>query len=154
MDSNEMRELGVVKIAAPCPADWSRMEGTARVRFCKLCKLNVYNIEELTADEARALIRENEGQRLCVRLWLRTDGTVITKDCPRGLQLRRRWKRARAGAGVFAALAIVCGQLFAENIRTLFNMSGGLAADPPPRPPEHIMGKTMKNFGQNNTSQY
>jgi len=36
--------LDHVRIAAPCPADWDRMLGNDRVRFCGQCSLNVYNL--------------------------------------------------------------------------------------------------------------
>ena len=65
------------------------MTGDARARFCADCKLNVYNLSELSTDEARELIREKEGQ-LCVRFFTRADGTVLTRDCPVGISRRRR----------------------------------------------------------------
>ena len=72
-----------LEIATPCPASWDDMEGDERVRFCPECELNVYNIASMTEAEALALIKEREG-RLCVRLYKREDGTVLTRDCPVG----------------------------------------------------------------------
>lgn len=95
--------LGRVRIASPCPASWEAMEGDERVRFCRLCDLNVYNLSEMTRGEAEALVARAEG-RLCARLYRRADGTVLTKDCPTGLRAARRRVR-RAAAAVFAALA-------------------------------------------------
>src|SRR5262249_39510369 len=91
-----------IRIAAPCSADWAKMSGDDRARFCGDCKLNVYNLSDMTRDEAEALIREREG-RLCVRYYQRADGTILLKDCTVGVHRRRR--RRIAAAGVAAAPA-------------------------------------------------
>jgi hypothetical protein len=98
--------LNDLRIASPCPASWHAMRGDDRVRFCDSCSKSVYNLSDLTAAEATALIRESEG-RLCVRLYRRADGTVLTADCPVGLRhaLRRRLLRlATVGVVIFATL--------------------------------------------------
>jgi len=59
-----------------------------RVRHCGECKLNVYNLSEMTQTEAEGLIRKHEG-RLCVRYYQRADGTVLTRNCPVGEVLQR-----------------------------------------------------------------
>ncbi|MBA3993799.1 MAG: hypothetical protein C0469_09755 [Cyanobacteria bacterium DS2.3.42] len=83
-------------IAAPCDVGWDTMEGDERTRFCGQCKLNVYNIAEMSTKEAATLIRGNEG-RLCLRLYKRKDGTIITDNCPVGLRkIRDRMKRCAA----------------------------------------------------------
>lgn len=81
--------LDNLSVAAPCSASWDRMRGDARVRFCGDCKLHVYNLSELTQDEAVELVRQAEG-RLCVRFYRRGDGTVLTQNCPNGLGAIRR----------------------------------------------------------------
>lgn len=73
--------LEEIKIARPCRADWDAMSGDQRARFCGMCHKNVYDISRMSRVEAENLIREKEG-RLCVRLYRRADGTVITSDCP------------------------------------------------------------------------
>jgi hypothetical protein len=93
--------LGRVRIAAPCPANWDAMGGDARVRFCRLCNLSVYNTSEMTAAEVVSLVTKTEG-RVCARLYRRADGTLLTKDCPVGLRALRR-RAARAAGAVFAA---------------------------------------------------
>jgi hypothetical protein len=55
-------QLQNVGIASPCPADWERMVGDNRVRYCSECKLNVYNLSELTRREAEDLIAGHEGR--------------------------------------------------------------------------------------------
>ena len=82
--------LDRVRIAAPCSAPWDDMDGDDRVRFCKQCRLNVYDLAALTRSEAEALIIEKEG-RLCGRIHRRADGTTLTGNCPVGVwALRKR----------------------------------------------------------------
>jgi hypothetical protein len=78
-----------VQVAAPCKADWDRMLGDDRVRFCGQCSLNVYNLSSMTRADAEALITRTE-DRLCVKFYRRFDGSIITKDCPIGLQAIKR----------------------------------------------------------------
>ena len=61
------------------------MIGSEQMRFCGQCSLNVYNLSGMTRGEAESLIARNEG-RLCVRFYRRTDGSIITRDCPVGLR--------------------------------------------------------------------
>lgn len=91
-----------MRVASPCGVSWETMEGEGRVRFCRLCSLNVYDISGMTRAEAEALVLKTEG-RLCARLTRRADGTVLTKDCPVGLRAMRV-RAARAAGAAFAAL--------------------------------------------------
>ncbi len=81
--------LDNLQVASPCKVDWSSMSGDEQVRFCGSCRLNVYNLSGMTRSETEALL--NKEGRLCVRFFRRTDGTVLTRDCPIGLE-RLRWK--------------------------------------------------------------
>ena len=92
-------------IAAPCPASWDDMDGTDRVRHCTLCQQSVYNVAALTRTEATALI-EGAAGRVCVRLFRRADGTVMTRDCPVGV-LRAARRRLAAVVGVWVFLVLV-----------------------------------------------
>lgn len=76
--------LNQLQIASPCRAKWDDMTGDDRVRFCTQCQKNVFNISNMDAAEAEGLILQKEG-RLCVRMYRRIDGTVLTQDCPVGL---------------------------------------------------------------------
>lgn len=105
--------LSRMRVASPCPTSWEAMEGDARVRFCRLCDLHVYNISELTRDEAESLVARTEG-RLCARFYRRADGTVLTKDCPTGLRAARR-RVGRAAGAAFAAVLSLCGVAFGQN---------------------------------------
>ena len=94
--------LDRIRIAAPCPITWEQMVGDERVRFCHHCQLNVYDLSSLNKADAEAVLASTEG-RLCARLYRRSDGTVLTSDCPVGLRVLRR-KIARTAAAVFALL--------------------------------------------------
>ncbi|MBK9144770.1 MAG: hypothetical protein IPM23_19935 [Candidatus Melainabacteria bacterium] len=97
--------LDDIRIAAPCHEDWDMMTGDERTRFCQSCSKNVFNISELSKKDAESLIRSKNGD-LCIRLYKRADGTVITDDCPVGLRkLRDRLKLAASlVAGLLAAI--------------------------------------------------
>jgi len=96
-------QIDVLRIATPCSASWERMAGDERVRHCTLCSLNVYNFAEMTRDEIRDLLVRTEG-RVCARLYRSADGTVLTRDCPRGLsELRRRASRIAAASHLAAS---------------------------------------------------
>lgn len=90
--------LDRISIASPCSADWNRMQGDDRRRFCADCRLHVHDLSRMSADEAMALLQDVGRQRVCVRLYRRADGTVLTRDCPVGLRQRLRRVVARAAA--------------------------------------------------------
>src|SRR5690348_9533907 len=104
--------LDVIQIQNPCPASWEEMAGDARVRFCNHCTRNVYNLSDMTRQEAEALLEHREG-RLCVRYYQRTDGGVITRDCKGGLG--RRMIRAATFAAS-ASLALLVSTLSAAGM--------------------------------------
>jgi hypothetical protein len=105
---NSLTILDNIQIASPCEADWAKMAGDDRTRFCSDCSKHVYNIASMTAEEATNLIVETQGN-LCVRIYRRHDGTVLTADCPVGLRKisgGRRLRRALAVGVVLPALAV------------------------------------------------
>lgn len=95
----ELPLVAEVHIATPCDARWSEMVGDHRVRHCLHCDKDVFNISQLDATEAEALLREKAGGA-CLRLYRRSDGTVLTQDCPSG-QRRRLLGRVTGGLVVF-----------------------------------------------------
>ena len=103
-----------VRIASPCSASWDEMTGDARVRFCGKCAKNVYNLSEMSREEAQALLASTEGG-MCVRLYKRQDGTVLTADCPVGVRKKRvrRVMAATFGAGIVTAGAALTLASFA-----------------------------------------
>ena len=114
-----------MRVASPCGVGWDSMEGDARVRFCRLCSLNVYDISEMTSAEVEALVLKTEG-RLCGRLTRRADGTILTKDCPVGIRALRR-RTTRAAGAAFAALLSLCSLAFGQTkTETLSCERGGV----------------------------
>jgi hypothetical protein len=95
--------LDRIAIASPCKESWDEMVGDERVRFCGRCAKNVYNLSAMTREEAEAVIDQNE-RRVCVRLARRSDGTVVTNDCPVGAR-KKRVRLAVFGAAAAAGLA-------------------------------------------------
>src|SRR5919107_5522361 len=117
-----------VNVAAPCPADWEKMVGDERVRYCDRCSLHVYNLSGMTRREAEALVTNSEG-RLCVRYYRRADGTILTRNCPVGLRAIRRKVSRVAGAALSAVLGFFAG----------LGLNFGFA----PAPLRHTMGQMV-----------
>lgn len=90
------------------------MYGNERRRFCGDCKLNVYNLSDMTRQEAENLLLTSEG-RLCVRFFRRADGTVLTKNCPVGWRAVTQ-RVSRSATAAFSMLASLFGGIFAFNL--------------------------------------
>lgn len=108
--SERLPVLNDLQVASPCPASWADMAGDDRVRFCGQCEKNVYDLTVLTPDEIVDVITATEG-KFCGRLYQRTDGRVLTVDCPVGLarvlrNAKRQGLRATAWAVGLAASAV------------------------------------------------
>src|SRR5688572_25672377 len=107
--ATELRLLDQIQIAKPCPANWDEMKGDDAVRHCSLCRLNVYNFSEMRESEVEKLLANSTG-RVCGRLYRRQDGTIITKDCPRGVRaLRLKAVKQFALAASFVLSLVGCG---------------------------------------------
>jgi hypothetical protein len=117
--------LNNLRIASPCPASWEAMRGDDRVRFCDACEKHVYNISGLTVDAAVALVRESEGP-VCVRLYRRKDGTILTADCPVGLRAAVRRRLVRLAAAAVVMFATLRSGIW------LFAQAGPRVSIPPP----------------------
>jgi hypothetical protein len=96
--------LANVTVASPCSARWGHMVGDERVRLCMQCQKHVYNFSAMTSAEIAQVVREKEG-RLCARFYRRTDGTMLTADCPLGVG--RFWRQVRTRLFASAALLAV-----------------------------------------------
>lgn len=80
--------LDRLRIASPCTVPWDEMRGDDRVRFCGQCEKNVYDLSAMTRAEAEQFLADH-GVSACVRLFRRTDGTILTSDCPVGVKKKR-----------------------------------------------------------------
>lgn len=110
-------QLSNIRIASPCSQKWEEMVGDERKRFCAQCQLPVYNFAAMTQVEVESLLMKAEG-RVCGRIFQRTDGTILTQDCPVGLRAVRR----RVGRMVTAAFSTILG---------LFTSQTAFAQQPP-----------------------
>ena len=136
--------LEQITIASPCSMPWDEMTGDDRTRFCAHCKLHVYNISGMTHDEATVLIAGATagGDRLCIRMYKRQDGTVLTRDCPIGLaaareKLRRFVSAIAATLGLASLAAFAASDTAASPLRTRqpFTALRTLVFGAPPAPP-------------------
>jgi hypothetical protein len=93
-----MSQLDEVRVASPCDASWDSMIGDDRIRHCAGCDKDVYNLSGMSRDDAEALLVA-KGVDVCIRLYRRADGTLITRDC--GTR-SRPWSRAAAALGLAA----------------------------------------------------
>ena len=105
-------DINSLRVASPCSVGWETMAGDERVRHCASCQLNVYNVSAITTVEARDLIMQREG-RLCIRLYRRADGTVVTADCPVGLRAVRK-RTARFATATLSAIIGLFSVSFAQ----------------------------------------
>jgi hypothetical protein len=121
--------LDDVKIATPCHARWDDMIGDDKVRFCGKCQKDVFNLSAMTRDDAETLLRERSGS-MCARLFRRTDGTVMTADCPVGVRAKRVRRLAIVVGGGMAAAAAT----------TLYGYSERQGKIPPCDAQPHAMG--------------
>ncbi len=137
--------LDDVKVAAPCPADWDRMVGDERARFCDRCSLHVYNLSGMTRREAEALVTNAEG-RLCVRYYSRPDGTILTQNCPVGLRAIRQKVTRVAGAFLSAVLSFLTGVGLNFSFTDRHAMMGGVAVSEPASEPVEAPAELNEAF--------
>jgi hypothetical protein len=98
----EKNLLDRLYIAAPCPAKWDEMQGDDRVRMCAACSKNVYNISDMSKRDAEEFL-QSKSTNVCMQFYRRSDGTILTDDCPLALRKLRNALRT----GLRAAAAIV-----------------------------------------------
>jgi hypothetical protein len=149
--SNERDVLDRIEIPLPCHVPWANMTGDDRVRFCGDCRQNVYNVAMFTRAEATRLLNDSSG-RVCLRIFRRPDGTVITDDCRARLRAaRKRGLLIFAGTLLVVFWAQICAQFVGlTGLRRVMRtqgeapampMAGAVAPMPPPPPPRVEMGK-------------
>lgn len=97
--------MPALRIAAPCSASWTDMPGNDKVRHCPQCKLDVYNLSEMTPLEINQIVVARTG-RLCARFYQRADGMMLTKNCPVGFRAAIL-RASRMAVGTLAALVTI-----------------------------------------------
>ena len=118
------------------------MIGDDRKRYCGDCKLNVYNLSGMTRNEAENLVMNAEG-RLCVKFYRRSDGTILTEDCPVGWQAVKKRISRTAAAFVSLIFGILGGLGLVAMTTKSKDISGGIGRFLPilqPTPPQMTVG--------------
>jgi hypothetical protein len=107
------------------------MQGDHRVRHCSECNLNVYNFSAMPEREIqRLLLAKNE--RLCARWYRRSDGTILTSDCPVGFRARIKKISLVAGSALSTLLSLspaaaqTTGRASASTANSIENSESGV----------------------------
>ena len=141
--------LDNIRIASPCSADWNEMFGDDRKRFCSECKLNVYNLSNMTRDEAEDMILTSEG-RVCVTFFRRPDGTVLVRDCPVGLHAFRKKLAGKVTAVCSIVSTFVLGMAVVRYFAPINYLVPRITipARPAPKPPKISFGGGISNLSE------
>lgn len=93
---------------SPCPVSWEDMSGSSRVKFCDRCSQHVYDVRNLSLEQAQELVVKMEGSSK-ISFYRRADGKFQIKDCPVGAEEKkqRRVKIAMAVTLVGASIGIL-----------------------------------------------
>ena len=124
-------ELPNLRLGFACKQRWEDMVGDERVRACGGCDRPVFNLSEMTRDEAERVLA-TRGLTPCVRFYRRPDGTVMTTDCPTGSRPERR-RLAVVASSLAAGTALAAPSAWAEPPppdSTVDSTSDAPAADP------------------------
>jgi len=153
--------LGELTIKTPCKVAWESMEGDERRRNCSTCSKDVYDLSAMTEDEAESFLAVHlDDDDLCVRLYRRPDGRILTSDCPTGAKTRHQ-RRVAAAASVAAvaitAVASAAGDLHVPRAHS--PLHGSSSRFEPPRllpgaparlsfPPPEVVRSPLEGIGQ------
>ncbi len=110
---DEVNLLDQLRLATPCGVPWERMSGDDRSRTCDKCKLNVYNLTGMIPLEAEQFLTERESSN-CTRIYRRVDGSILAKDCPRGI---RRARLATVAVIGIAAMFLLAMEQYGDHVR-------------------------------------
>jgi hypothetical protein len=132
--ANDRDIVDRIEIPLPCHVPWADMTGDDRVRFCGDCRQSVYNVALFTRAEATRLLNDSSG-RVCLRIFRRPDGTVVTDDCRARLRAaRKRGLLIFAGTLLVVFWAQICAQFVGlMGLRRVMS-SGGTMGDAPAMP--------------------
>lgn len=154
-------------IAKPCHENWDAMDGEGARRHCEQCQTNVTNLSDLTEPAAAKFLRENAGNRVCVRYRSNPTGEIRFKarSTPAYAPTAMRGLRATLVAAGLAAMSMAgcTGDRSAETVDEegctyevgplefrLKRGEGNCPAEPSeimmgdiavPEPPPEVMGK-------------
>ncbi|MDQ3031277.1 MAG: hypothetical protein M3Y87_02595 [Myxococcota bacterium] len=116
--------LASIAIGTPCRTRWDDMIGNDVVRRCGQCDRDVHDLSRMTRDEVHRLLALAD-ETPCVRLRRRSDGRVVTADCPP--PDRKTIPRAIACAAAGAVLGMT-----ASGVVTMAMAPPGASVEPRP----------------------
>ncbi len=120
--------LEQIEIPIPCHVPWESMTGDDRIRLCGQCNHAVYQLKNFTREEAERLIA-SAVDRLCIQLYRRPDGTVVTKNCDPGPWPQRLFNVGMAAAGAGLAMLGI-NVMGSPNANSTFSFVGGMIRPP------------------------
>lgn len=123
--------LDNLRVASPCKEPWAKMTGDDRVRDCAKCEKPVFDLSKMTSAEAEELLA-TRGITACVRFFRRSDGTVMTQDCPVGAQKKRRGLAIAAGIMAAGVAGGAAASMLAKDPPRHDEVLGGAMAMPEP----------------------
>ena len=133
-----------VRIAAPCNNDWNTMVGDDRSRYCSECQQNVYNFSAMSRSEVDLLLSKREG-RLCGRIQMLPDGTMLTADPPSYGVFARA---SRLASATMTAVLSLSPALSARSSNRSITQTSGAATNNTARPVSSLtqIGKESKGL--------
>ena len=91
-----------------CDLRWRDLHGTSNVRrHCERCDHAVYNLSGMTDAQAKQVIEEHEGKKLCVRIVTREGRIVHARNAEQQLRVQRRGSRKLVAAALLVQSAFV-----------------------------------------------
>lgn len=87
--------LDSLSVASPCPVSWDSMSPSKsdNVRFCGQCSKYVYDISSMSRIDAEEFLECRSG-RVCITYYQRSDGRIMTDDCPAKFRaIRKRYRQ-------------------------------------------------------------
>ena len=117
---NARRQIDAISIATPCPMKWSKMNRSdiEATRFCDRCHKHVHDVSRMQDSDVVSLLdRSRTDADVCVRLFRRPDGTIVTASCPppppappkrrRQFTLAMMMGLVTAAGGLFAMMPVI-----------------------------------------------
>lgn len=145
--------LDQISIPSPCQVSWESMTGDEKTRHCSHCDCKVYNLSRISQSEGERLL-ERTGERLCVQIERRPDGSVVTADS-RVKSNRRTFGRwilmsaaslfGLAGCRKEEATAVKLGGAIAlPTSSETVQWRGGVAPPTSPEQAEQMLGRVVR----------
>ena len=110
-----------VELPKPCDEKWDDMTPAGCHRHCAFCDKVIHDLEQMTGEEARALVES--GEEACFRAKVDADGAVLLSDSRKAGSIRLR----TAAVGAVAGLALAaCSTTPIGSVSPRITLSGNL----------------------------